>query len=133
MGNLRVVKLGTIVIGFLTLVSAGIGLMNIMLVSVNERTREIGVTKSIGASFKTIFLQFISEAILICLIGGVVGIILGIALGNVVSIFLKTGFVFPVLWTSLGLFFCFLIGIIAGIYPAIRAGSLNPVEALRYE
>jgi putative ABC transport system permease protein len=127
------VKIATIVIGILTLIGAGIGLMNIMLVSVNERTREIGISKAIGATKRAIRIQFLTEAIVICQIGGVFGIILGIGIGNLVGVFLQTGFLFPYVWVISGLIFTFIVGLAAGIYPAIRASELDPVEALRYE
>jgi putative ABC transport system permease protein len=131
--QLKYVKIATIVIGILTLIGAGIGLMNIMLVSVNERTREIGISKAIGATKRVIRIQFLTEAIVICQIGGIAGIILGIAMGNMVGVFLKTGFIFPYVWVFGGWAFTFLVGLAAGIYPAIRASELDPVEALRYE
>jgi putative ABC transport system permease protein len=133
LSQLKYVKIATIVIGILTLIGAGIGLMNIMLVSVNERTREIGISKAIGATKRVIRIQFLTEAIVICQIGGIAGIILGILMGNLVGIFLKTGFIFPYIWVLGGWAFTFLVGLAAGIYPAIRASELDPVEALRYE
>ncbi len=133
LSQLVYVKVATIVIGILTLIGAGIGLMNIMLVSVNERTREIGISKALGANRRTIRIQFLTEAIVICQIGGVLGIILGIAIGNLVGLFLKTGFLFPYVWVVGGIVFTFIVGLAAGIYPAIKASDLDPVEALRYE
>jgi putative ABC transport system permease protein len=133
LSQLKYVKIATIVIGILTLIGAGIGLMNIMLVSVNERTREIGISKAIGATKRVIRIQFLTEAIVICQIGGIAGIILGILMGNLVGIFLHTGFIFPYVWVLGGWAFTFLVGLAAGIYPAIRASELDPVEALRYE
>ena len=127
------VNIATIVIGILTLIGAGIGLMNIMLVSVNERTREIGVSKALGATKRVIRIQFLTESTTICVIGGVIGIIMGVMAGNVVSVFLHTPFIMPWMWITFGFIFTFLIGIAAGIYPAILASNLNPVEALRYE
>lgn len=131
--QLKYVRVATIVIGILTLMGAGIGLMNIMLVSVNERTREIGVSKALGATRRTIRIQFLTEAIVICQIGGLLGIILGIGIGNLVGLLLKTGFLFPYAWVLGGIVFTFIVGLAAGIYPAIKAGDLDPVEALRYE
>lgn len=131
--QMKYVKVATLVIGILTLIGAGIGLMNIMLVSVNERTREIGISKALGATRSTILIQFLTEAILICQIGGFLGIILGLAVGNGVGAFLQTGFIFPYLWVLLGIVFTFVVGLAAGIYPAIKAADLDPVEALRYE
>lgn len=131
--QLKYVKVATVVIGILTLIGAGIGLMNIMLVSVNERTREIGISKALGATKRAIRIQFLTEAIVICQIGGLFGIILGIGIGNLVGMFLETGFLFPVVWVAGGLVFTFLVGLAAGLYPAFKAADLDPVEALRYE
>jgi putative ABC transport system permease protein len=127
------IKIATIVIGILTLIGAGIGLMNILLVSVNERTREIGVSKAIGATRRNIMMQFLSESVMICLLGGIAGIILGILFGNAVALGLHSSFIMPWNWVFYGLLFCTIIGLSAGIYPALKAGNLNPVEALRYE
>jgi len=120
-------------IGVITLLGASIALMNIMLVSVTERTREIGIRKAIGATPKTIRNQFLYEALVICQLGGLLGIILGIIIGNFVSFALGSGFVIPWLWMLGGLALCVLVGIAAGIYPAYKASNLDPVEALRYE
>jgi putative ABC transport system permease protein len=127
------ISIATIVIGILTLIGAGIGLMNIMLVSVNERTREIGVSKALGATKRVIRIQFLTESTTICVIGGIIGIIMGVLVGNLVVLALHSSFVMPWLWIFLGLTFTFVIGLAAGIYPAILASNLNPVEALRYE
>lgn len=131
--QLKYVKYATIVIGILTLIGAGIGLMNIMLVSVNERTREIGISKAIGATKRMIRIQFLTEAIVICQIGGVLGIIVGVLLGNVVGLITQGGFVMPWLWVISGFLFTFAVGLAAGLYPAIKASELDPVETLRYE
>jgi len=131
--QLKYVKYATIVIGILTLLGAGIGLMNIMLVSVNERTREIGISKAIGATKRMIRIQFLTEAIVICQIGGVFGIIIGVLLGNVVGLVTQSGFVMPWVWVISGFLFTFAVGLAAGLYPAIKASELDPVEALRYE
>jgi len=131
--QLRYVRWAAIVIGAVTLISAGIGLMNIMLVAVAERTREIGINKSIGATNRIIRFQFLTEAVVICQLGGVFGIVLGILIGNVVSIFLEGDFIIPWGWIAGGFAFCFLIGLAAGLYPAIKASRLDPIEALRYE
>jgi putative ABC transport system permease protein len=131
--SLSKIRIATIFIGILTLIGAGIGLMNIMLVSVNERTREIGVSKAIGAKKRDITMMFLCESILICLIGGSIGVVLGTGFGNGVSLIFAATFSMPWGWMGAGIFFCFLVGLIAGIYPALKAGSLNPVEALRYE
>jgi putative ABC transport system permease protein len=121
------------IIGIITLIGAAIGLMNIMLVSVTERTREIGTLKAIGASGKNIRLQFLLEAIVICQLGGVLGILLGIIAGNAVSLSIGGAFVIPWMWILMGVGFCLIVGLISGIYPAFKASKLDPIEALRYE
>ncbi len=133
LGLISGITFGGICIGLITLLGAGIGLMNIMLVSVTERTREIGVRKSIGASSSTIRRQFLIEAIVIGQIGGIIGIILGILVGNVVSLVIGTGFTIPWLWLFLGATVCFFVSVISGYYPASKAARLDPIEALRYE
>ena len=130
--NIQFITFSTTLIGLMTLFGASIGLMNIMLVSVSERTREIGLRKSIGANSRIIRNQFLTESILICQIGGAIGILMGIAIGNVVSVLIEGAFVFPTLWTLVSVLLCFVVGVISGIYPAIRASKLSPVEALRY-
>jgi putative ABC transport system permease protein len=112
---------------------AAIGLMNIMLVSVTERTREIGICKSLGATRRTILVQFLVEAIVICQIGGLVGIVFGILAGNAVTFVVGGAFVIPWAWIALGFSLCFVVGIISGLYPAVKASKLDPIEALRYE
>ncbi|WP_113636402.1 ABC transporter permease [Nubsella zeaxanthinifaciens] len=131
--NLKVVTIGGMAIGIITLLGASIALMNIMLVSVTERTREIGIRKAIGANPSVIRKQFLIEAIVICLLGGILGILLGIAIGNLVSMFMGGGFIIPWLFIMLGLALCITVGILAGYYPAQKASKLDPVEALRYE
>ncbi len=131
--NLRFVTLSASLIGFITLLGAAIGLMNIMLVSVAERTREIGLSKAIGANSVTIRLQFLTEAIYISLKGGFIGITIGILIGNLISLVLKTDFLIPWLWIFIGFSICLVVGLLAGIYPAIKASKLNPINALRYE
>ncbi|MEO8962208.1 MAG: ABC transporter permease [Ginsengibacter sp.] len=120
-------------IGLITLFGAAIGLMNIMLVAVNERTREIGLIKAIGGKSKSIRAQFLFESIFISLIGAVLGILLGVIVGNVVGIFLHTGFVIPWVWVLIGIVVCSAVGLFAGLYPAIKASRLDPIVALRYE
>lgn len=127
------VKLGAYVIGLIALLAAGVGIMNIMLVSVTERTKEIGIRKAIGAKKINILLQFISEAIVLCLFGGMVGIILGVGLGNFAGSLLQATTVIPLDWMMVGVILCILIGVIFGTYPAVKASNLDPIEALRYE
>ncbi len=133
LGLIAGITFGGICIGLITLLGAGIGLMNIMLVSVTERTREIGVRKSIGASSKIIRQQFLIEAIVIGQIGGIIGIILGILVGNIVSVVIGTSFTIPWLWLFLGTTICFFVSIASGYYPARKASKLDPIESLRYE
>ncbi|HEU4470843.1 MAG TPA: ABC transporter permease [Flavisolibacter sp.] len=122
-----------IVIGFITLIGSSIGLMNIMLVSVTERTKEVGLIKAIGGRSSTVRKQFLSEAVMISIFGAVMGIVLGVLVGNLFSIVLQTGFVVPWLWVMYGIAICSAVGVLAGLYPAWKAGRLNPIEALRYE
>lgn len=131
--NLKYVTLAATIIGIVTLFGAAIGLMNIMLVSVTERTREIGIRKAIGAKTATIKYQFLFESIMIGQLGGIFGIILGILIGNVVSAMLKSDFVVPWVWVSMGVLVCFIVGVVSGYAPAVKAANIDPIEALRYE
>ncbi len=131
--NIKYVTMAATIIGLITLLGAAIGLMNIMMVSVTERTREIGIRMSLGATRKSIRTQFLVEAIVICQLGGLIGIILGILTGNVTSFAVGAGFIIPWLWIVSGFILCFMVGIMAGFYPAAKAAKLDPVEALRYE
>src|SRR6266404_845429 len=128
-----VVRIGAFVISFIALVAAGIGIMNILLVSVTERTKEIGVRKSIGARSRDILRQFLTEAVFISEAGGILGIILGVIGGDLLAVWLKVDIIFPFGWAIAGLVVCSAIGIGFGLYPAYRAAALDPIDALRYE
>jgi len=127
------VRIVVAVISSIALIAAGIGIMNIMLVSVTERTREIGIRRAVGAKKRNIMTQFIMEAIVLCEVGGVIGVALGILGGNVAAFFLKVPPVIPVDWIIFGLLICSVVGIIFGTYPAFKAANLDPIESLRYE
>lgn len=133
MRNLSVISISAVVIGIITLVGAAIGLMNIMLVAVTERTKEVGLVKAIGGKKRNVRYQFLYESIIISMLGACFGIVLGILLGNVVGILLSTSFVVPWDWVIFGVVICSIVGLAAGIYPAMKASRLNPIEALRYE
>jgi len=133
MKNLGFLKYATLAIALITLIGAAIGLMNIMLVAVNERTKEIGLIKSLGGKSTEIRAQFLWESIIISLLGAIVGILAGILLGNIVAILIKTGFVVPWAWVIAGVIVCSAVGLLAGLYPAYKASKLDPIQALRYE
>ncbi len=132
-GNLKTVTLGATIIGLITLLGAAIGLMNIMLVSVTERTREIGVRKALGATKQAIKYQFLIESTVICVMGGLIGILFGIIIGNVISFALNTGFFIPWFWIITGVIICIAVGLISGYLPAKRASELDPIDSLRFE
>lgn len=127
------VKIGALVVSIIALLAAGIGIMNIMLVSVTERTREIGIRKAIGAKKKNILYQFLFEAILLCLFGGFLGIALGVGIGNIAGGLINAQSAIPYDWVAIGLSLCVFVGIAFGTYPAYKASNMDPIEALRYE
>lgn len=127
------VRIGSIVIAAIALLAAGIGIMNIMLVSVTERTREIGIRKAIGAKRFNILVQFLAESVTLSLFGGIVGIVIGVAVGNLAGTFLKAHAVIPIDWVLIGVILCVIIGVTFGTYPAYKASNLDPIESLRYE
>ena len=133
MKNLSFLRYATMAIALITLIGSAIGLMNIMLVAVNERTKEIGLIKSLGGKAAEIRAQFLWESILISILGAMVAILAGILLGNTVALLLKTGFVVPWAWVISGVIVCSLVGLLAGLYPAYKAAKLDPITALRYE
>ena len=127
------VKLGVGFISFIALVAAGIGIMNIMLVSVTERTREIGIRKAVGAQKRSILSQFLAEAVFLSQLGGVGGILVGVLAGNLLAVIMSVPAVFPLDWAIIGFVVCSAIGVGFGVYPAWKAANLDPIEALRYE
>jgi len=131
--NTVTLRLAAVAIGLMTLLGAAIGLMNIMLVSVTERTREIGVRKALGATRRNVMLQFLIETIVICQLGGVLGILLGVLAGNGVAMLAGGSFIIPWLWIGIALIVCTVVGLLSGLYPALRAAALDPIESLRYE
>jgi putative ABC transport system permease protein len=131
--NLGFLSIVAAIISFITLMGASIGLMNIMLVSVSERTREIGLRKALGANNIAIRNQFLVESVVITELGGLLGIILGISLGNMVAIFTEGPFVIPWQWILLALFVSLIVGLLSGLFPAIKAAKLDPIESLRFE
>jgi len=127
------VRIGAFVIAAIALLAAGIGIMNIMLVSVTERTKEIGIRKAIGAKSSNILTQFLTEAIILCQLGGLIGIFLGVIIGNLVGSLLNASPSIPMDWVLVGVFICVVIGMVFGTYPAYKASNLDPIEALRFE
>jgi putative ABC transport system permease protein len=127
------VRVGVSVISFIALLAAGVGIMNIMLVSVTERTKEIGIRRAVGAKKRTIMAQFILEAIVLCEVGGAIGVLLGILGGNATAYFLKLPPAIPIDWVFIGLIICSIVGIVFGTYPAYKAANLDPIDSLRYE
>jgi putative ABC transport system permease protein len=133
MENISYVTLAATIIGLITLFGAAVGLMNIMLVSVTERTREIGVRKALGARKSVIRQQFLYESVIIGQMGGLLGILAGIVMGNLVSLGMGSRFTVPWMWVIGGVLACFIVGIASGYFPAVKASSVDPIEALRYE
>ncbi len=127
------VKVGTLAISGVALLAAGIGIMNIMLVSVTERTREIGIRKAVGATRRSIVSQFLSEAVVISVLGGLIGILFGLIAGNILAVALEIDPVIQLGWIGFGIAACCFIGIGFGTYPAWKASNLDPIEALHYE
>ena len=131
--NIKYVTLAATFIGLITLLGAAIGLMNIMLVSVTERTREIGIRKAMGATKRVIRNQFLVESIVIGQLGGALGIVLGILIGNILSLLMGSAFIVPWVWIFTGIILCFGVALTSGIFPAQKAANLDPIESLRYE
>lgn len=127
------IKIGALAVSLVALIAAGVGIMNIMLVSVTERTKEIGIRKAIGARKSSILVQFLIEAVILCIVGGLAGIALGIGVGNFAGSFLNAQMAIPYDWVLIGITMCVIVGLIFGTYPAYKAANLDPIEALRYE
>ena len=127
------IKIGALAVSLVALIAAGVGIMNIMLVSVTERTREIGIRKAVGARKSSILIQFLIEAIILCIVGGLAGIIIGIGIGNFAGSFLTAQFAIPLDWVIIGISMCIIVGLIFGTYPAYKAANLDPIESLRFE
>ncbi len=131
--NTAMLQFSAIAIGLITLLGAAIGLMNIMLVSVTERTKEIGISKAVGATRSNVMTQFLTEAVVICQLGGLLGVLFGIIIGNLVAYFLGGSFIIPWMWMFIGIVTCLVVGLLSGLYPALKASRLDPIESLRYE
>ncbi len=131
--NTANLQFSAIAIGLITLLGAAIGLMNIMLVSVTERTKEIGISKAVGATRRNVMTQFLTEAVVICQLGGLLGVLFGILIGNLVAMFLGGNFIIPWKWMFIGIVTCLAVGLLSGLYPALKASRLDPIESLRYE
>jgi putative ABC transport system permease protein len=129
----RAVRVGVTIVSSIALLAAGVGIMNIMLVSVTERTREIGVRRAVGAKRRNIMGQFIMEAVVLCEVGGILGVIFGILGGNILAWYMKVPPAIPIDWIVLGLLICSVVGIVFGTYPAYKAANLDPIDSLRYE
>ncbi|HCY77822.1 MAG TPA: peptide ABC transporter permease [Ignavibacteriales bacterium] len=127
------IKIIALAISLIALIAAGVGIMNIMLVSVTERTREIGIRKALGAKKTWILSQFLFEAIILCMLGGLIGIVIGVSIGNIAGSLINAQSAVPWNWVILGLIICVLVGVVFGTYPAYKAANLDPIEALRYE
>lgn len=127
------IKIGALAVSLVALIAAGVGIMNIMLVSVTERTKEIGIRKAIGARKSSILIQFLIEAIILCIVGGLAGILIGIGIGNFAGSFLSAQMAIPYDWVMIGITMCIVVGLIFGTYPAYKAANLDPIEALRFE
>ena len=127
------IKIGALAVSLVALIAAGVGIMNIMLVSVTERTKEIGIRKAIGAKKSSILIQFLIEAVILCIVGGFAGIALGIGIGNFAGSFLNAPMAIPYDWVIIGITMCIIVGLIFGTYPAYKAANLDPIEALMYE
>lgn len=127
------IKYGALAVSVIALLAAGVGIMNIMLVSVTERTKEIGIRKAVGAKKSHILIQFLIEAVILCILGGLLGIVLGVSIGNLAGSFLEAQRAVPVDWVIIGISLCIVVGVIFGTYPAYKAANLDPIEALRYE
>ncbi|MFZ1291681.1 MAG: ABC transporter permease [Melioribacteraceae bacterium] len=129
----RGIRIGAYVIALIALLAAGVGIMNIMLVSVTERTKEIGIRKAIGAKKKNILIQFLIESVVLSLFGGIIGIIIGLIIGNIAGSALNAKATIPLDWVAIGVLLCIIVGVGFGTYPAHKASNLDPIEALRYE